>query len=149
MNNYEINEETMAVISTEKGKTIILEENHEYNIDKDAYEIMDESCRYFGSSYNGRVAGAKKMIGYEYKLPIIVEESKKIIFFPTVSPQLEGCCWISLNHFNSISDKELNTEITFKNGKKITTNISKASLNNQVLRSTRLESILNSRKKTF
>ena len=104
MNNYEINEETMAVISTAKGKTKIIEEHHEYQINCDAYEVMDESCKYFGSSYTGRVSGAKKMLGYEYKVPIIVEESKQLIFFPTISPQAEGCCWISLKHFQSLQE---------------------------------------------
>ena len=45
MNNYEINEETMAVISTAKGKTKIIEEHHEYQINCDAYEVMDESWK--------------------------------------------------------------------------------------------------------
>lgn len=147
MNNYEINEETMAVISTSKGKTKIIEENHEYQIDCDAYQIMDESCKYFGSSYAGRVSGAKKMLGYEYKVPIIVEESKKMIFFPTISPHAEGCCWISLQHFQSLQENDNITEILFKNGYQLLSSISKSSLDNQVLRSTRLESVLNSRKK--
>ena len=147
MNNYEINEETMAVISTAKGKTKIIEEYHEYQINCDAYEVMDESCKYFGSSYTGRVSGAKKMLGYEYKVPIIVEESKQMIFFPTISPQAEGCCWISLKHFQSLQETAGKTQIQFKNGYRLPSSISKASLDNQVLRSTRLESVLNSRKK--
>ena len=37
---------------------------------------MDDSCKYFGSSYQGRYEGTKNLIGMNYKLPIIIEESR-------------------------------------------------------------------------
>lgn len=146
MKDYEINDETMALIQLGDEKTKIIEEDHEYVINKSAYSIMDESCKYFGSSYLGRVEGSKNMIGYEYKLPIIVEESRKIIFFPTSSPYSDDCSWISLKHVDNIEKNDNNTILVFKNGTKVKLNVSKASFNNQLLRSTRLESVLNARK---
>lgn len=146
MKDYEINDETMALIQLGEEKTKIIEEDNEYVVNKSAYSIMDESCKYFGSSYLGRVEGSRNMIGYEYKLPIIVEESRKLIFFPTSSPSSDDCSWISLKHVNNIEKTSDNTVLVFKNGTKIKLNVSKASFNNQLLRSTRLESVLNARK---
>ncbi len=146
MKDYEINDETMALIQLGEEKTKIIEEDKEYVIDKSAYSIMDDSCKYFGSSYSGRVEGSKNMIGYEYKLPIIVEESRKLIFFPTSSPYSDDCSWISLKHVDNIEKNDNNTILVFKNGTKVKLNVSKASFNNQLLRSTRLESVLNARK---
>ncbi len=146
MKEYEINDETMALIQLGEDKTKIIEENKEYVVNKNAYSIMDDSCKYFGSSYVGRVEGSKNMIGYEYKLPIIVEESRKLIFFPTSSPNSEDCSWISLKHVDDVEKNTESTILRFKNGSKVKLNISKASFNNQLLRSTRLESVLNARK---
>ena len=145
MKEYEINEETLAIINVSSSKTKVIEENNEYIVDKNGYKIMDESCQYFGSSYQGRVVGSKKILNANYKLPIIVEESRKIIFFPTTSPKMEDCMWISLNKIDNYIKHPDKTTIIFKNGKKIDINISSSSINNQILRSSRLDSILSSR----
>ena len=142
MNNYEVNEETYAVISKEVGKTMIIEKGSNYLIDNDAYKIMDESCKYYGSSYKGRIEAAKTLLNCSYKLPILVEESSVLIFFPIKSSLLDDCCWINLNSIDNIEKVGNNTQITFKNGEKVTFNISRLSLENQIYRSTKLESII-------
>ena len=38
------------------------------------------------------------MIGTSIKAPVIIEESKNIIFFPTSSPRNNICNWISYNN---------------------------------------------------
>ena len=63
---------------------------------------MDESCKYFGSSYEGRKEGAKSILGAEYKVPIVVEDSSNLILFPTTSPYADDCIWISLKRVNNI-----------------------------------------------
>ena len=142
MNNYEINEDTYAVISTDVGKTTIIEKNYEISVDNDAYKIMDESCKYYGSSYMGRVEGSKKILNCSYKLPIVVEESSVLIFFPIKSSLLDDCCWINLNSISNIEKVDNKSKITFKNGQEIVFDISKLSLENQIYRSTMLESII-------
>ena len=142
MNNYEINEDTYAVISTDVGKTRIIEKDYDVILDNDAYKIMDESCKYYGSSYMGRVEGAKKILDCSYKLPILVEESSVLIFFPIKSSLLDDCCWINLNSIYNIEKVDNKSQITFKNGKKMIFDISKLSLENQIYRSTKLESII-------
>lgn len=151
MNNYEINEDTYAVIAENIGKTKIIEKGYDLSIENDAYQIMDESCKYYGSSYVGRIDAAKKILNCSYKLPILVEESSVLVFFPIKSSLLNDCCWINLNSIDNIEKVENKSLITFKNGKKILFDISKLSLENQIYRSSKLESIifkrLNAKKK--
>ncbi len=142
MENYEINEDTYAIISKKSGLTKVIERKNEYEIAKNAYEVMDESCMYYGSSYKGRLEAAKQLLKCSYKLPIIVEESNALVFFPTKSSLLKDCCWININSIENIRKINNKTEITFKNGKKMVFDISKLSLENQIYRSTKLESIL-------
>jgi phytoene dehydrogenase-like protein len=59
---------------------------------------MEESCEFFGSSLIGRQKGTTKLIGITHKAPIIIEETREIIFFPTTSPRLSCCSWISLKN---------------------------------------------------
>ncbi len=143
--NYEINSSTLALIAL-KNKTEVFEENDHFFVDKLANEIMEDSCAYFGSSLAGRQKGTEKLIGISYKAPVIVEESSEIIFFPTKSPRQESCSWIALtkiNQYSRIGDKML---IEFKNGSRVVLSMSYGILDNQVLRATRLESVLRGRK---
>lgn len=142
MNNYEINEETYAIISKDIGKTMVIEKSNDYEIDNDAYKVMDESCKYYGSSYKGRLEAAKTLLDCSYKLPILVEESSVLIFFPIKSSLLEDCCWINLNSIENIEKVNNKSKITFKNGKEMIFDISKLSLENQIYRSAKLESII-------
>lgn len=143
---YEINETTLAVIALNNSETQIIEEEKEYQVQQNAYKVMDYSCQYFGSSYDGRVKGSKQLLQANYKLPIIVEESRGMIFFPTTSPKIEDCSWIALKHIKRINNLDYNSEIEFKNGKKLLLNVSYNSIINQLLRSSRLESVINDRK---
>ena len=146
MEKYEINEETLAVLGINKKQAKVLESSKEYVINDSAYEVMDYSCKFFGSSYSGRVDGSKKMLGANYKLPIIVEESSELIFFPISSPDNIKCIWISLKWVKDIIDEDGKTYIVLKNGKKIESFMSKLSVKNQIMRASRLNLILNERK---
>ena len=80
-------------------------------------------------------------------MPILVEDTRNIIFFPTSSPLDEGGSWISLSNIKDYRKVGNNkTEILFKNNKKITVDVSYYSFNNQVMRASRLESIIRNRK---
>lgn len=146
MEKYEVNNETVAVIGIDKNNSKVIELNKEYFIKDSAYEVMDYSCQYFGSSYLGRVDGSKKMIGANYKLPVIVEESSELIFFPIVSPENIKCIWISLKWYQDVYEDESKTIIILKNGQKIECSASKLSIQNQLMRASRLNLILNERK---
>lgn len=146
MKEYEINEETLAIIPVDKEKSLIYEKNDEFYIYNDVYRIIDNSCSYFGSSLLGRQIGSKKILGSGYKIPIIVEDSKEIIFFPTTSPNSIDCSWISLNNIKKLSKEENKTAIIFDNDQKIIIDVPYLSVQNQILRSSRLSTILKKRK---
>lgn len=145
LENYEINDETIAIIPINKSVTKIMEEESIYFIKKSPTEVLDDSCKYFGSSYQGRFEGTKSLLGYNYKSPIIVEERKEIIFFPTSSPRLDTCCWISLNKIDKFIKNDKCTKIYFKNGQDYDIDMTYRMFENQVFRATRLKEVLNDR----
>lgn len=147
--NYEINEGTLAIIPSKKN-SIIYEDKKEYEIENTPFEIMDYSCKYFGSSYEGRKEGTKAILNVSYKVPIVIENSRNIIFFPTTSPRCDDCCWISLKNIEKIeADKYNSTLVIFKNGVSINIPVSIRTIQNQIFRASRLNLILRDREILF
>lgn len=146
LKDYEINIYTLALIPIKNNVTKVIEEDNEFLVNKKTIDIIDDSCKFFGSSYIGRHTGTKNLIGINYKSPIVIEESNEIIFFPTSSPRFNECCWLSLKNIKNYIKKDNCTKIIFNNEKEINIKISYGSLKNQILRSTLLESVLRSRK---
>lgn len=108
---------------------------------------MEDSCRYFGSSYEGRKIGSKEILGAEYKVPIVIEDSNNLIAFPTTSPYSDDCSWISLKRVNNIYKIDNNnTKIVFDNNKEIIVPCSFRSIENQLSRASRLDLVLRNRK---
>jgi len=145
MISYEINCDTLALIPISDKETKIIERNSIFNIPISVMDIIENSCEYFGSSYIGRHEGTKKLIGITHKAPIIIEETRNLIYFPTTSPRLDNCVWISLNNIKTYERINGQTELEFNNNKRIKLDISFGSLDNQVLRATKLESVLRKR----
>lgn len=149
MNQYEINDATLAIIPDKKVNSLILEEGTEYKIEAKPLKIIDYSCKYFGSSYVGRREGSKQILQTAYKLPIMIEDTRNIVFFPTNSPEETECSWLALNKIEKIrplSSRNNYTEIEFANGKILALPISYKSLENQILRASRLESVIRNRR---
>lgn len=109
-------------------------------------KIIENSCEYFGSSYLGRHKGTENLTGINYKSPIIIEETKNIIFFPTISPREKDCSWLSLFYIKNYYNIERKTKVLFDNNENYIFDISYGSFDNQYLRATKLESILRKRK---
>ena len=144
--NYEITYDTEMIIPLSDNKSKIIEIDDEYVIEKNTLKILEHSCEYFGSSLEGRKEGTKKILGITHKSPIIVEESRKIIFFPTNSPERKDCAWINLEKIDKYYKVDKKTSsIVFKCGKVVNLNVSYGSLTNQILRATRLKFILEDR----
>ena len=149
MQNYEINRQTLAILSYENEKAKIIEENDEFIVNNSTMKIIDNSCKFFGSSYEGRLAGTKRILGISHKAPIIIEESKGIIFFPTASPRLDKCSWISLNKISEYYKEKDEIIIKFTCGKTIKLKLSYSIIDNQILRANRLETLLSKKRKEF
>ncbi len=146
MPSYFVNSDTLAIIPIDENRSKILEKENTFIINENSNKIIKISCSYFGSTYEGRMLGSKALIGSIYKVPIIIEESKEIIFFPTKSCRYNTSSWISLKNINNYYKTNENTIIEFDNGHKLELNLSYGTLENQILRATRLQSILQKRK---
>lgn len=143
---YEINDSTLAVLPFDGGNTRVLEKDDEYIVNNTPYEVMEHSCKYFGSSFEGRMSGSKDILGSIYKVPVIVEESQKLIFFPTESIQSENVSWISYKNIENIEKYGKKSKIVFKNGEFLVVNCPYFSIKNQIFRCNMLEAVSNNRK---
>lgn len=145
--DYEISDETLAVLPLEGNKCRVVEHDNEYYIEAKTFQVIEHSCEYFGSSYSGRHNGTKKLTGLKYKSPILIEESTKLIMFPTHSPRNEDCIWLSLNNISKCYKGKLpnTTIVEFNNGDKLELKVSYSIINNQILRGTRLKVLIDER----
>ena len=144
---YEFSKGTLAIVPNENESSLVYEDDDRYIIDQTPFKIMEESCKYFGSTYAGRKDSARSILGAEYKVPIIVEDSDNLIVFPTTSPQSTDCTWVSLKRIKSfVKIDSSNTKIFFDNGKEIIVPCSYRTIENQVSRASRLDLIMRSRK---
>ncbi len=82
----------------------------------------------------------------DYKLPIIIDEVKEVVLFPTCSPKLENCIWICVNNVENYIKNNKVSVIKFTNGVSSELNISINTLENQILRATMLLMKLKKRK---
>ena len=143
---YEINDETLAILPFDKDKARVLEESDEYIVDEIPYSIMEDSCKYFGSSFEGRILGSKNILGSVYKAPIIVEESQNLIFFPTEALSSNTVSWISYKKIKSVEKCGKRSKIIFNNGESIIANCPYFSIKNQIFRCNMFDSISSNRK---
>lgn len=144
---YEISKGTLAIVPNEKNTSVVYEDDERYIISETPFKIMEDSCIYFGSSYNGRKESARAVLGAEYKVPIVVEDSEHLIIFPTTSPSADDCVWVSLNRIHDfIKIDPYNTKIIFDNAKELIVPCSYRTIENQVSRASRLDFIMRKRK---
>ena len=129
---YEVNDETLAVLPFHDGKTRIIETDDEYVVNDTPYEVMEHSCTYFGSSFEGRMLGSKDILGSIYKAPVIVEETQKLIFFPTESITSENVGWLSYKNIKNVEKYNKQSKIIFNNGFSIVVDCPYFSIKNQV-----------------
>ena len=147
--DYEISTKTYAIKYRDEKSCLLIEGGKEIVNNKPINKYLDYNCNYFGSSLEGRIKSSKTVLGMKYKLPIIIEESRELIFFPTTSPRNEQCTWISLNNIKKYEKKDLYTSITFENNQKYIFDISIESFENQFLRASKLLLNLKNRKSSL
>ncbi len=147
-NYYEVNEETSLILYKDNGSEIV-EGDRVFNLNLIPNNIISYSCEYFGSSLLGRIIGSKYMLGMGYKLPVIVEESREIIFMPTISAENKECSWVNIANIKNYKAHKNNVLVTFNSGIKRELPISYFSFENQFFRASKLLLILKMRKKTL
>lgn len=144
---YEVSNGTLAIVPNEKNSSLVYEDEDRYIVDQTPFKIMEESCKYFGSTYKGRKDSARDILGAEYKVPIIVEDTNNLIVFPTTSPIADDCVWIFLKRVKNFTKIDAcNTKIVFDNNKEIIVPCSYRTIENQISRASRLDLIMRNRK---
>ncbi len=138
MDYYEISSNTLALIPVDKDKTQIIEVNNDFFVNQSILNIIDYNCKINGSSFKGRNDSSKMLLETSSKLPIIIEETHKIIFFPTFSYKNIDCCWISYNNIKDYIKDDKKAYLIFKNNQKIRVNISIKKLETQLLKINKL-----------
>lgn len=147
---FEVNERTMAVVAEQglEGSIYsrVLEVEEEFVIPLKPVKVIDQSCKYFGSSLKGRQEGTKAITGITYKPPIAIDPTSDIYMFPTNSPRSHQCTWIAHSYIShSQPSNEGQTVVTFVNGQSITLDISFRSFENQLNRTAQFRYLLSKR----
>lgn len=146
--DYIINCETLLIMPYGDGISKVYEFDEILIVTSDVLTIIKNSCLYFGSSLSGRQAGTKSLMNCDVKVPIIVEDSSNMIFFPTNSHRNPDCYWISYNNLLKYTkSSNINSLLYFKQNNKIEIDIKYNIIDNQVIRCIKLEAIINKRKK--
>lgn len=146
---YEVNPFTMMIMPITYGsKTYskIFELEDQLISPFKPIDIVKKSCEYFGSSFEGRREGTRRLTHITHKAPIAIDPTNSIYLFPTTSPIRSQCIWLSHEHI--VSYKRLdsgNTLVTFRNKQMHTIPISYASFGNQIQRTTFLQAKLTQR----
>lgn len=145
MKNYEINAETLAIIPYGRGRSKVYERNDEFIVDMLPLNIIKNSCLFFGSSFEGRKKAAKEILSIEMKVPIIIEESRKIIFFPVIDNS-DSTSWISFQNLVNYSRLgNLSTRLYFGQDVSITVDVRYNLVDNQFIRSLKFYFFLDNR----
>ena len=146
---YEIDLSTVMLIGIDESKTKVVTLEDEFILDIDSKKIMDNSCKFFGSSLSDRVNMTKRLVGIKSKSPIIVEDSRNIIFFPLKSVRDKCNIWISFNNLEKYVKNGDKTAFVFKNNKRVVIDFSYYSMDNQVTRSLMLDYELKKRRESL
>ena len=147
INNYIVNLETLLLIPVDDKKTKVFEMDEEFIVKKNIMEIIKDSCLFFGSSFEGRKEGTKALLKCSIKVPIIIDDSRNLILFPTLSYKNEKNIWVVYNNLIDYKKYNLdNTLFLFKNNNDIKVNVRFNIVDNQVVRCLKLDAIISKRK---
>lgn len=136
--SYELSSNIVLIRSINQKESEIVNLNGSFSIPYSIKTILDKNCKLFGSSLNGRIESSKEWLGYDYKLPIIIDEIRNLVLFPTRSIDSPKNIWFSYNAIDDYNYKKDGIEIILKNGKKIKIKESFNVFENQYIRAAKL-----------
>ena len=146
---YEIDMSTLMLIGQDDGTTKVVTKAKDYIISDNAKSIIEHSCKYFGSSLDERVKMTNRLVNMTSKTPIIIEESRNIIFFPLRSVREKNNIWISFNNLEKYTKNGSETIFKFKGRRRVVLKFSYYIVDNQVTRSLILDYELQNRRKSL
>ena len=146
---YEIDLSTIMLIGIDAESTKVVTTESEYIINCSSKKIIDDSCKFFGNTLQERCNMTKRLINIKSKSPIIIEESRNIIFFPLKSVREKCNIWISFNNLEKYIKQDEKTVFIFKNKKEVILDFSYYIIDNQVTRSLMLDYELKNRRESL
>ena len=146
---YEIDLSTLMLIGIDDVSTKVVTQENDFICYYNSKDIINHSCKFFGSNLSERIKATNRLVNISSKSPIIVEESRNIIFFPLKSTSEKCNIWISFNNLEKYEKDNDYTILYFKNGKQIKFKFSYYIVDNQVTRSLMLDYELNKRRKSL
>ena len=146
---YEIDLSTLMLIGIDDKSTRIVTKDNDFIVNYDCKSIVNNSCKYFGSSLVDRIRVTNRLVNMASKTPIIVEESRNIIFFPLRSTREKNNTWISFNNLEKYEKNGNKTVFYFKGEKSISIDFSYYIIDNQITRCIILDYELNNRRKSL
>ncbi len=147
MKNYIINDQTIAILKQDQN-TIVYDVKKTIVINKNIKSILETNCLLHGSSMEGRIKSAKKILNIKYKVPILISEAENIILLQIDCLRNKECLFIVAN---KIVDYEIkNNKLTIKciNNQEFIVNISKYSFEKMLIYTIKLNNYLKWSKNT-
>lgn len=149
MVKYEIDMSTLMIMSISDNTTRVITIHDDFIVNDNSLSIIDNSCRFFGNSLKERINVTKRLVNIYSKSPIIVEESRCILFFPLKSTRNKENIWVSYNNLDKYEKNGDKTIFNFKCGKTVEIKFSYYIIDNQVTRSLILDYEYNKRRKSL
>ncbi|TFD99252.1 competence protein ComK [Jeotgalibacillus salarius] len=142
MSTYTINASTMLLEPRiEEGRlagTIIYEKDRPpVLVDMKPMEIIEHSCLYYFSTYEGRKTSSRFLTRISHKPPIVIDPVTGIYFFSTHADSNKSNYWIALHHvinMEKTDDISNETTITLSGNVDITLPISRRATHLQYLK---------------
>ncbi len=104
--------------------------------------LLETWANAYGLGSLGSYAAFKRMLSIKQKIPILIDPFHQIYFFPTLSPQLNACCWINASQVKTIKSKEIHSIVNFKDGSSLKLGIGRRSLMKQVQRCQSMQDLI-------
>jgi len=139
MENYIINENTIAILKN-KNKTIIIDVDNIRVINKNIKFIIECNCLINGSNLNGRKEFIKKLLNIHYKIPIIINYN--IILLQINSIKNNNSLFIILNKIKDYKEINNNLNILCVNNYVFSNNISKNSFEKLIINGIKINNII-------
>ena len=149
MVKYEIDMSTLMIMSISENTTRVITIDDDFIVNDNSLSIMNYSCCFFGNSLKERINVTKRLVNISSKSPIIIEESRCILFFPLKSTREKENIWISYNNLDTYVKNDDKTIFRFKFGKVVEIKFSYYIIDNQVTRSLILDYEYNKRRKSL
>ena len=129
---YIITKNTFLLKANEKNGTKIIERGKEKNSKESMLTIINDSCSYYRFSLEYRLYESKEEFKKNYKLPIIIDNVQKIIFFPLKSITSKDNIWVSYNNITTFLRKKNNTLLIFNDGSSIIVPVNYSIISSQI-----------------